>query len=207
LTPEAEPGGVSVSDAVERVVPDRLRRLWHGVGDLLDPVEERPSLANAFRTTGRVCGLLVALVALAWGSGYPYLFPSLGPSAYALAVSPSAATSRPQRVVGAHLFGVVGGLLAYHSLAAGLTVAQPPPALSLDSLRLAASALLSLGLTSLAMLTTDLRHAPACATTLIVSLGLLTRLVEAGVIVSAVLVLVATDALLPGFDGVEKPPR
>jgi hypothetical protein len=207
LTPEAEPGGVSVSDAVERVVPDRLRRLGHGVGGLLEPVEERPSLADALRTTGRVCSLLVALVALAWGSGYPYLFPSLGPSAYALAVSPSAATSRPQRVVGAHLFGVVGGLLAYHSLAAGLTVAQPPPALSLDSLRLAASALLSLGLTSLAMLTTDLRHAPACATTLIVSLGLLTGLVEAGVIVSAVLVLVATDALLPGFDGVEKPPR
>ena len=207
MTPEAEPVGVSVSDAVERVVPDRLRRLGPGVADLLEPVEERPSLTDALRTTGRVCGLLVALAALAWGSGYPYLFPSLGPSAYALAVSPSAATSRPRRVVGAHLFGVLGGLLAYHSLAAGLTVTQPSPALSIDALRLAASALLSLGLTSLAMLTTDLRHAPACATTLIVSLGLLTSLTEAGVILSAVLVLVATDALLPGFDGVEVPPR
>ncbi|MFC6940622.1 HPP family protein [Salinirubellus sp. GCM10025818] len=198
---------MSVSDAVERVVPDRRRRLGPGVADLLEPVEERPSLTDALRTTGRVCGLLVALAALAWGSGYPYLFPSLGPSAYALAVSPSAATSRPQRVVGAHLFGVLGGLLAYHLLAAGLTVTQPSPALSIDALRLAASALLSLGLTSLAMLTTDLRHAPACATTLIVSLGLLTSLTEAGVILSAVLVLVATDPLLPGFDGVEVPPR
>lgn len=199
--------GVSVPDVVERLTPDRPLRLERGVANLLEPVEERPSVSEALRTTGRVCSLLVALAVVAWASGYPYLFPSLGPSAYALAVSPSAATSQPQRVVGAHLFGVVGGLVAYHLLASGLVITRTPPAFSMDAIRLVASALLSLGLTSLAMLATDLRHAPACATTLIVALGLLTTLLDAGVILSAVLVLVVTDAVLPGFGGVEDLPR
>ena len=57
------------------------------------------------------------------------------------------------------------------------------------------------------MLTTDLRHAPACATTLIVSLGLLTGLPEAAVILSAVLLLAAVDYLLPTYGGIEDPPR
>lgn len=110
-------------------------------------------------------------------------------------------------MVGGHLFGVAGGLVAYHLLAPGLTVVHVPPALTVDGARLAGSALLSLGLTSAAMLTTDLRHAPACATTLIVSLGLLTTLGEAGTILTAVLVLVGFDHVLPGFGGVEDPPR
>jgi hypothetical protein len=46
------------------------------------------------------------------------------------------------------------------------------------------------------MLATDLRHAPACATTLIVSLGLLSELVQGGVIVAAVALLLATQAVL-----------
>ena len=45
----------------------------------------------------------------------------------------------------------------------------------------------------------DLRHAPSCATTLIVSLGLLSGLLQSGVIVAAVALLFATQAVLdPG---------
>lgn len=195
---------MSLSDAVERAVPDRVSR---SADELFDPVAERPSLADALRTTARVCGLLVGLAVLAWASGYPYLFPSLGPSAYALAVNPGSATSQPKGVFGAHLFGVVGGLVAYHALAAGLTVVQAPPAASVAALRLGASALLSVGLTSVGMLMTDLRHPPACATTLIVSLGLLTTPLDAAIILAAVCLLVGSDLVLPDFGGVENPPR
>ncbi len=198
---------VSLLDSVERAIPDRFHRLERAVLELLEPVEERPTTADAVRTTGRVCTLLSSLAGVAWLTGQPYLFPSLGPSAYAMAVSPSAATSQPQRVFGGHLFGVVGGFVAYHLLAPGLSVTQLPPAMSIPSLQLAASALLALGLTSVSMLTTDLRHAPACATTLIVSLGLLTSVVEAGIILSAILVLAAVDFVLPGYGGIEDPPR
>ena len=44
-------------------------------------------------------GLLIAVVGtLAWATGLPALFPSLGPSAFVLATRPDAAASRPQRV-------------------------------------------------------------------------------------------------------------
>lgn len=198
---------MSPSDAAAEAISTRLDRLRSVVRELLSPVEDRPTLGAAFRTAGRVCSLFTGLAAVAWASGGPFLFPSLGPSAYALAVSPSAATSQPQRVFGGHLFGVVGGLVAYHLLAPGLAITHLPQALTVDGARLAGSALLALGLTSVAMLATDLRHAPACATTLIVGLGLLTSLTEAGVILTAVLVLVALDHALPGFDGVENRPR
>jgi hypothetical protein len=99
-------------------------------------------------------------------------------------------------VLGGHAIGVLAGLLAYHALAAGLVATTPPPPLSTAGLRLAASAVVSVGLTTGGMLATDLRHAPACATTLIVSLGLLSELVQGGVIVAAVALLLATQAVL-----------
>ncbi|MFC3477295.1 HPP family protein [Halobacterium litoreum] len=198
---------MSLSDAVPTALSDPWDALRAARRRLFEPVEERPPLGDALRTTTRVCGLLMGLAAVAWASGLPYIFPSLGPSAYALAVSPSSATSRPQRVFGGHLFGVVGGLLAYHLLAPGLAVTSLPTALSVDGARLAASATLSVGLTSAGMLTTDLRHAPACATTLIVGLGILPRVEEGGIILSAVLLLVAIDYALPGFGGVEDRPK
>lgn len=174
--------------------------------ELFEPLEQRPSLSAAIHSTGRTLALLVLLVLLAWGTGEPFVFPSLGPSAYALAVTPSAATSRWQRVVGGHLFGVLGGALAYHTIAPGLTVTTIPPAMSVPGLRLVVAALVAMGLTTAAMLATDLRHAPACATTLIVGLGLLTTLTELTIIMIAVAFLVLADHTIP-TTGVEEPPQ
>ena len=127
---------------------------------------------------------------LAWLTGEPVVFPSLGPTAYVLAVAPDRASSQPRRVLGGHVVGVVAGYLAYHALAPGLTVPASLDPASLASARLAASAVVSVTLTAGAMLATDLRHAPACASTLIVALGLLPTLRQAGLIVVAVAVLV-----------------
>ena len=158
-------------------------------------------MRDALLATLRASGLLVVLGATAWATGLPFLFPSLGPSAYALAVSPSAATSQHRRVVGGHAIGVVAGLLAYHLLAPGLVATQLPPAGSAAALRLAASAVASVALTTLGMLATDHRHAPACATTLIVALGLLSTPVDGAIVVAAILLLVGVDRLVPGADG------
>jgi CBS-domain-containing membrane protein len=152
----------------------------------------RPSVRRAIYAGG----LLLVLGATAWVAGLPFLFPSLGPTAYLLAVTPGAPESAPRRVLGGHAIGVLAGLLAYHALAAGLVATTPPSPLSTAGLRLAASAVVSVGLTTGGMLATDLRHAPACATTLIVSLGLLSELVQGGVIVAAVALLLATQAVL-----------
>lgn len=162
-----------------------------------DGSTRRPNPRVVALTTLRVLALLSGLATVAWASGRPFVFPSLGPSAYALAVSPSAATSQQRRVVGGHAWGLVGGFVAYHLLVPGFDITAQPAAFSPGGLRLAASALLSVGVTTAGMLATDLRHPPACATTLIVALGLLTTPVEAVIVLASVVGLVAVDRLLP----------
>jgi CBS-domain-containing membrane protein len=140
---------------------------------------------------GAVAGALVAVAgALAWVSGFPFIFPSLGPTAYLLAVRPTAPTAHPRRVVGGHTIGVVAGLVAFHLFAPEVAVTATLAPLSMAGLRIVASGVLATALTAGGMLVTDLRHAPACATTLIVALGLLPTLAEAAGIVGAVVVLV-----------------
>lgn len=111
-----------------------------------------------------------------------------------LAVSPDADTSQPSRVFGGHLIGLAVGLVSYHLLASGLVLTTQPVAGSLAGGRLAASAFLAVLGTTAGMVASDYRHAPACATTLIVSLGLLTTPREAAVVMLAVGALLATEA-------------
>lgn len=142
-------------------------------------------------------GVLVAVAgAVATLTGSPFLFPSLGPSAYALVTAPGAASTTPRRVIGSHAVGVAAGLLSYHLLAAGVVVTDLPPAGSLDLSLLMASGVLAVVLTAAGMVATDLRHAPACATTLIVGLGLLPTPREGIIVVVAVGLLVAVDHVL-----------
>jgi CBS-domain-containing membrane protein len=161
------------------------------------------------RPTGtalRAAALLVVSGLVAWATGLPALFPSLGPTAYVLALRPDAPESRPRRVLGGHALGVIAGLACYALLAAGTTVAAPPPAGSTAGLRLTVAGVVSVGLTTGAMLATDLRHAPACATTLIVSLGLLSTPHEGLLVVGSVAALVAVHRLA-GLVGDRVPAR
>ncbi len=121
----------------------------------------------------------------AWLTGQPLIFPSLGPTAFALVFDRRENDAR--QVIGSHLIGVVGGLIAYHTLAQGLTLAALRPAFSVDGLRIVASGVISIGLTTLAMVALRLSHAPACATTLIVSLGVLPAITDGILIMVAVI--------------------
>ncbi|PSP75779.1 HPP family protein [Halobacteriales archaeon QS_3_64_16] len=141
-------------------------------------------------------GLLIAVVgSLAWATGLPMVFPSLGPSAFVLALFPDGEASNPRRVLGAHAIGVVAGLLAYQAFASGLVVTRSVPPFSATSLLLAASGVVSIVLTVAGMLSFDCSHPPACATTLIVALGLLSTVTGGAVIVASVAVLLAAQAL------------
>jgi CBS-domain-containing membrane protein len=137
-------------------------------------------------------GVLLTVVGLlAWATGRAFVFPSLGPSGYVLATSSSGrAGVTPRRVVGGHLLGLVAGYVAYHALAPGLLITTTVPAFAPSQLRLAASGVAAVALTTAAMLKTDLVHPPACATTLIVALGLLSSTAEAAVVLVSVFVLV-----------------
>jgi hypothetical protein len=140
-------------------------------------------------------GLLLAIPgAIAVATGQPLVFPSLGPSAYLLATRPFGEGATARRVVGGHAVGVLAGLVAYWSIAPGLVITTASPPVAGSQSLLVASAVASVALTTAGMAATETRHAPACATTLIVSLGLLARPVEAGGIVASVAVLYGVHA-------------
>jgi len=142
----------------------------------------------------RVSCLLLVPAFAAWATGRPFIFPSLGPSAFATSVGEDAISAR--RIIGGHTVGIVSGLLAYHLFASGLTFHTLPATWSSGDLRLGASGVLSLLLTTAGMLMTRTVHAPSCATTLIVSLGLMPTLIDSGIILLAVLSLYGTHKIL-----------
>jgi hypothetical protein len=167
-----------------------------GTPIVLDIESKQEELLRHVLRVGIHVSLLVAVPGLAaWAWGKPLIFPSLGPSAFALGIS-SNKTESGRSVIGGHFVGVVGGLLAYHLLATGLTLENIPPAWSFDGFRLAMSGVLSILLTTAAMLLTQTSHAPACATTLIISLGLLPTFPDGGIILLAVVGLFGVHKLL-----------
>lgn len=139
--------------------------------------------------------LVAVAAALAVVTGRPLVFPSLGPTAYLLAREPRSPRTSVRRVVGGHLVGIAAGVLAYRLLAPGLAITVAMEPLSESAVRLAGAGVLSVGLTSAGMVRLDAGHAPAVATTLICSLGLLETLPELAGIVVGVLALVAAHRL------------
>ncbi len=152
-------------------------------------------MSRIIRDSLKVGLLLCVPGAIAWVTGLPFIFPSLGPSAFSL-VTERKAGAMLRTVIGGHLIGVVGGLLAYHGIAEGLSFGQLPPSLSLAMLRLAGSGVISVILTTVGMLAADARHPPACATTLIVSLGIMATLRDALFIMIAVIIMCAVHRLM-----------
>lgn len=142
---------------------------------------------------GLRAGLLLSIAAAAaWLADAPALFPSLGPTAFVLATS----GRRPSRrvVIGGHAIGVLAGLGSYLAISAVVPVPSSP--LVFDPPWLACSGVLSVALTTVGMRLTDLVHPPACATTLIVSLGLLAPSQALFLVVPAVVSLLVVDSAL-----------
>ena len=152
---------------------------------------------RAFVTGVHAAGLFCVLGVLAWVSGEPFVFPSLGPTAFVLAFGGVDRARR--RVVGGHAVGAVAGLLAYTVLAGDVTLTAGFASASVDGARLAASGTLSVALTAWGMLALDAVHPPACATTLIVSLGLLATPLAVAIIVASVAVLLGAHELANAY--------
>jgi len=165
------------------------------------PTESTQYIMRRDVGTSLYAGLLFAVLgSVAWATGQPFIFPSLGPSAFLLAFERETGRKRRYRIVASHIIGGVAGFVAHAILASGVVITMTPPAFSVEGLRLAASATLSVVATSGAMIATDTVHAPACATTLIVSLGLLSTPAQVVIISVSVVVLVEFHAgVLAGY--------
>lgn len=158
--------------ALEVLSPDITRGLVarFRVGRLLARFPERPvwaafMLVNGFVTIGILAGL--AMITRA-----PFVFPSLGPTAFLFFSSPTSPTASPRHTIYGHAIGIACGYAALWIT--GLTDAPPALAVGVDLPRIVAAAL-SLSLTGCLMILLKAAHPPAGATTLIVSLGIVTK--------------------------------
>jgi len=133
---------------------------------------------NGFITIG-----LLALLALVTGS--PFVFPSLGPTAY-LFFSPLAEVSSPRNSILGHAIGLICGYAAF------AVTADFGPAFAahggVHAARVLAAAF-SLSATGALMALSRVNHPPAGATTLIVALGIISQPRELVVIEVPVILL------------------
>jgi CBS-domain-containing membrane protein len=143
---------------------------------------------------------IMALAALV--TGEPFVFPSLGPTAFLLFYTPLLPTASPRNTLGGHLIGALAGYLAL--VVFGLTDAAPALATSVTGARVGAAAL-SLGLTSGVMVWARVPHPPAGATTLIVSLGILREPEQLAVLMLAVFLLVVQGFVINRLAGIPYP--
>jgi CBS domain-containing membrane protein len=172
------PIGGEMSDIV-RGIFTRMRLTW-----LLNHYARVPVLALFGFINGCISIGLMSALALVTHS--PFVFPSLGPTAFLFFYTPTAPSASPRNTIIGHAIGVLAG---YFSLVVtGLTTSGPALTVGVTWPRVIAAAL-SLGLTAGLMVLLKSPHPPAGATTLIISLGLLTKPWQLVLLMIAVMLL------------------
>lgn len=180
---------------VVRGIAMRLR-LIH----LLDRFPERRIWALFMFINGFITIAILAGVAMV--SHTPFVFPSLGPTAILLFYTPLSPTACPRHTLYGHAIGIVCG---YSSLLLlGLHHAPPAIESNVDMRRIMAAAL-SLALTAGLMILLKAAHPPAGATTLIVSLGIVTKPFYLAIIEVAVALLVLQGIVINRLAGLDYP--
>lgn len=147
--------------------------------------------------------LSIALMALAaLVTRQPLVFPSLGPTAYLLFSAPHEAGSSPRNTLSGHFIGILTGYLAL--IVFGLRHAGPALQEGITAERVGAAAL-SLGLCAGLMVWLGVGHPPAGATTLIVSLGILTTPEQMAMLMLAVFLLLVQGWSINRLAGIDYP--
>src|SRR5215467_3475995 len=134
-------------------------------------------------------GILAGIAAL---TQQPFVFPSLGPTAFLLFYAAMGAQAAPRNVFCGHLIGALAGYLAL--VIFGLTTV--PANLSDISAPRIGAVTLCLCLTLSLMVWLNVPHAPAGATTMIVGLGLLRTPFQLTVLMIAVVLLIVQGILI-----------
>jgi CBS-domain-containing membrane protein len=132
----------------------------------------------------------------------PFIFPSLGPTAYLFFFAPLGKSSSPRHAILGHAVGLVCGYGAYVVMGSQSFMTM---SLGVVSWREVMAAALSLAATGAVMVLLRISHPPAGATTLIVSLGILTRVEYLVVIEVAVVLLTAQAWVINRAAGLDYP--
>lgn len=188
------PIGGEMSDILGGIIM-RMRLPWLLQHHSRVPVLALFSLINGFVSIG-----LMSVLAVITHS--PFIFPSLGPTAFLFFYTPTAPAASPRNTIIGHAIGALAG---YFSLViTGLTMAGPAIAVGVSWPRVIAAAL-SLGLTAGLMVLFKSPHPPAGATTLIVSLGILTHPWQLLLLMGAVILLTLQAFAINRLAGIPYP--
>lgn len=173
----------------------RLRLNW-----LLQHFPERLVRSIYVFVNGFITIAVLALLALV--SGNPFVFPSLGPTAFLLFFSPLGKSSSPRNTIIGHAIGLACGYAAFVLTGAGALPFGAHQGIFWPRILAAA---LSLSSTGALMVLLDVSHPPAGATTLIVSLGIISKPLELVIIEVAVFLLVAQALAINRLAGLRYP--
>jgi CBS domain-containing membrane protein len=188
------PIGGEMAD-VARGIFQRAQLPWLLKHHASTPILALFSFINGCISIGIMSGL--ALV-----TGSPFAFPSLGPTAFLFFYTPTAPPASPRNTVIGHGIGVLAG---YFSLmVTGLTSAGPALAVGVTGPRVVAAGL-SLGLTAGLIVLLRAPHPPAGATTLIVSLGIITKPLQLVILMGAVVLLIVQALVINRLAGIPYP--
>ena len=144
-------------------------RIWFARASLpalLSRVDERSATSWFAAING---GLAIGVVvAAAWISDAPLMFPALGPTVFILYSAPLSHAAAPRSVVMGHYIAIIAGTLAWHatSHASGNSVS-----LEVSGWPAICSATVAMGVTALLLIRLRSSHPPACASAMIVALG------------------------------------
>ena len=194
--PLPEQGRLELLDpAVSRGLVERLR-----LTRLLGRFPERGVWAVFMLINGFVTIALLALLAMVTHT--PFVFPSLGPTAFLFFFTPTLPTASPRHAIYGHAIGIACGYGAL--LVTGLQHAPPAMVTGVDLPRVMAAAL-SLAATGSLMILLKSAHPPAGATTLIISLGIVTKPQHLAVIEVAVALLTLQAIVINRLAGLDYP--
>ncbi len=188
------PIGGQMSDVVGGILT-RFRLPW-----LLRHHSRVPVLALFSFINGLISIGLMAVLALITRS--PFIFPSLGPTAFLFFYTPTSPSAAPRNTIIGHAVGVIAGYVSL--VVTGLTMAGPALTVGVTWPRVIAAAL-SLGLTAGLMVLFKSPHPPAGATTLIISLGILTKPLQLVLLMGAVVLLTLQALVINRLAGVPYP--
>ncbi|MEX0662860.1 MAG: HPP family protein [Balneolaceae bacterium] len=145
-------------------------------------------MEKTLSTTLKAALFIFLMSFVAWITGNFFIFPSLGPTAYILAFDRKISHSASV-VIGGHACGVLGGLAAYYLIVDPYNLLMLTEAFSFAGLYLGLGSVLAVAITTFLMIWFNVSHPPACATTLIISLGILPEWIDGIIILLAVGIL------------------
>ena len=144
---------------------------------------------------------IAILSAIAALTRQPFLFPSLGPTAFVLFYDAQGAQAAPRNVFCGHAIGVLAGYLAL--VIFGLTMAKPDLT-DITGPRIEA-VILCLCLTVSLMVWLHVPHPAAASTTLMVGLGLIRTPPQLTILMFAVVLVIAQGAIINRLASVPYP--